>query len=108
MRKTLIGVVTSDKRAKTRRVEVARLYQHPMYGKIVRGRTVCHVHDENNETHLGDTVEIAECRPRSALKRWELVRVVKASTEVDRQARQLASETSPPEENAAAESPSAE
>lgn len=94
MRKTLIGVVTSDKRSKTRRVEVSRLFQHPMYGKIVRGKTVCQVHDENNETHTGDTVEIAECRPRSATKRWELVRVVKASTDVDRQARQLAEATS--------------
>jgi small subunit ribosomal protein S17 len=103
MRKTLIGVVTSDKRAKTRKVEVSRLYQHPMYGKIVRGRTVCHMHDENNETHLGDTVEIAECRPRSALKRWELVRVVKASTEVDRQARELAAATEQPAEAAAKE-----
>lgn len=103
MRKTLIGVVTSDKCAKTRKVEVSRLYQHPMYGKIVRGRTVCHMHDENNETHVGDTVEIGECRPRSALKRWELVRVVKASSEVDRQARQLAAETAEPTTQPAAE-----
>ncbi|MFV0444970.1 MAG: 30S ribosomal protein S17 [Planctomycetaceae bacterium] len=103
MRRTLIGVVTSDKQAKTRKVEVSRLFQHPMYGKIVRGRTVCHVHDEKNETHLGDTVEIAECRPRSALKRWELVRVVKASTDVDRQARKLAEQTEQPATEAAVE-----
>jgi len=79
MRKTLIGTVTSDKRAKTRRVEVDRLYRHPKYGKIVKARTVCHVHDEKNESKQGDSVEIAECRPRSALKRWELVRIVKAA-----------------------------
>ena len=103
MRKTLIGVVTSDKRAKTRRVEVSRLFQHPIYGKIVRGKTICHMHDENNETHLGDTVEIAECRPRSAQKRWELVRVVKASTDVDRQARRLAEESEQPTAEATAE-----
>jgi small subunit ribosomal protein S17 len=77
MRKTLIGTVTSDKRAKSRRVEVERLYQHPKYGKILKAKTVCHVHDEKNESLMGDSVEIAECRPRSALKRWELVRVVK-------------------------------
>ncbi|MCA9055374.1 MAG: 30S ribosomal protein S17 [Planctomycetaceae bacterium] len=103
MRKTLIGVVTSDKRSKTRRVEVSRLYQHATYGKIVRGRTVCQVHDENNETHTGDTVEIAECRPRSATKRWELVRVVKASTDVDRQARRMAEEEAQPAGEGAAE-----
>ncbi len=96
MRKTLIGVVTSDKCSKTRRVEVARLYQHAKYGKIVRGKTVCHVHDPKNETHVGDTVEIVECPPRSALKRWELLRVVKASTELDREAQQFANANAEP------------
>jgi small subunit ribosomal protein S17 len=79
MRRILQGVVTSDKRPKTRRVEVTRLFRHPKYGKIVRDRTICHVHDEQNQAHTGDVVEIAECRPRSALKRWELVRVVTAA-----------------------------
>ena len=41
-----IGVVTSDKMAKTRRVEIPRLVRHPKYGKILRRKTVCHVHDE--------------------------------------------------------------
>jgi len=76
MKKTLTGVVTSDKMDKSLRVEIDRRYQHPMYGKIVRGRTICYVHDENNEGSQGDVVEIAECRPRSKTKRWELVRVV--------------------------------
>ncbi|MFO1091909.1 MAG: 30S ribosomal protein S17 [Planctomycetaceae bacterium] len=80
MRRTLIGIVTGDKRAKTRRVEVARQYRHPKYGKIVRDRTVCHVHDEANQSKSGDEVEIIECRPRSKMKRWELVRVVKAAS----------------------------
>ena len=84
MRTTLQGIVTSDKCEKTRRVEVRRLYRHPKYGKIVRGRTICHVHDEQNESHQGDTVEIQECRPRSKQKRWELVRVVEKSKLVDR------------------------
>lgn len=79
MRRTLVGKVVSDRNAKTRRVDVDRVYQHAKYKKIVRGRTVCYVHDEKNESKLGDTVEIAECRPRSATKRWELVRVVTAS-----------------------------
>jgi small subunit ribosomal protein S17 len=44
---------------------------------------VCHVHDEQEESQPGDLVEIIECRPRSRLKRWELVRVVTKSTAVD-------------------------
>jgi small subunit ribosomal protein S17 len=79
MKKTLVGVVTRDKNAKSRRVEIERLYRHPKYGKIVRGRTICYVHDEDNASHRGDTVEIVESRPRSKLKRWELVRVVKSA-----------------------------
>ncbi len=57
-------------------MEIPRLVQHPKYGKYIRRRTVCYVHDENNESHLGDTVEIVESRPLSKMKRWELVRVV--------------------------------
>lgn len=79
MRKTLQGVVASDKMNKTRRVVIQRLYKHAKYGKIVRGRTVCHVHDENNSSKTNDIVEIVESRPRSKTKRWELVRVVKSA-----------------------------
>jgi small subunit ribosomal protein S17 len=78
-----IGLVTGDKTAKTRRVEIGRLVKHPKYGKYLRRKTVCHVHDEQNESAQGDTVEIVECRPRSRLKRWELVRVVSKSRAVD-------------------------
>ncbi len=82
MRTTLVGVVTSDRNSKTRRVDVERLHQHSKYKKIVRDRTVCYVHDENNDSKIGDTVEIAECRPRSKSKRWELVRIVKSVSDV--------------------------
>ena len=82
-KKQMIGVVTSDKCAKTRRVEIDRLVRHAQYGKFMRRRTVCHVHDENNESGLGDTVEIVECPPKSRLKRWDLVRVVEKSSAVD-------------------------
>jgi small subunit ribosomal protein S17 len=82
-KRTSIGVVTRDKTAKTRRVEIPRLVRHPKYGKILRRKTICYVHDENNESHLGDTVEIVESRPRSKLKRYELVRIVSKSTAVD-------------------------
>lgn len=78
-----IGVVTSDKTAKSRRVEIQRLVRHKKYGKILRRKTVCHVHDEGNESSQGDTVEIRECPPRSKTKTWELVRVVSKSTAVD-------------------------
>jgi small subunit ribosomal protein S17 len=82
MRRRAIGVVTRDKMAKTRRVEVPRLYRHPKYGKTLRTKTICYVHDEANESHSGDLVEIVESRPRSKTKRWELVRIVTKSTSV--------------------------
>ena len=77
------GVVTSDKMKKSRRVEIPRLVRHAKYGKILHRKTVCHVHDENEESHVGDTVEITECPPKSKLKRWQLVRVVSKSQAVD-------------------------
>lgn len=77
------GIVTSDKAAKTRRVEIPRLVRHPRYGKFVRRKTICHVHDENNESHTGDLVEIVESRPLSRLKRWELVRVIEKGRMLD-------------------------
>src|SRR5258706_13183326 len=75
-RRVLIGVVTSDKMNKTRRVEIPRLVKHQRYGKYIRRRTICHVHDEKNESRLGDTVEIRESRPLSKTKHWTLVRIV--------------------------------
>jgi small subunit ribosomal protein S17 len=77
------GTVTSAASSKTRRVEVPRIVRHPKYGRILHRRTVCHVHDERDESGTGDLVEIIECRPRSKTKRWELVRVVAKSTAVD-------------------------
>jgi small subunit ribosomal protein S17 len=75
-RRILQGIVTRDNTSKTRRVEVERLVRHPKYGKFVKRRTVCYVHDEKNESHLGDTVEIVESRPLSKMKRWELIKIV--------------------------------
>ena len=82
-KRVALGVVTSDKAAKTRRVEIPRLVKHPRYGKYLRRRTACLVHDEENQSQEGDTVEIVESRPRSKTKRWELVRVVSKSRLVD-------------------------
>lgn len=77
------GTVTSAAAKKTRRVEIPRIIRHAKYGRILHSRTVCHVHDEDEQSAAGDLVEIIECRPRSKTKRWELVRVVAKSTAVD-------------------------
>jgi small subunit ribosomal protein S17 len=82
-KRVLVGVVAGDRMKKTRRVEIPRQVRHPKYSKIIHRKTICHVHDEAEESHEGDTVEIVESRPRSKLKRWELVRVVKKSQAVD-------------------------
>lgn len=75
-RRICVGVVTSDKMAKTRIVEISRVVKHAVYGRYVRRKTVCYVHDETEQAAQGDTVEIIEARPRSRTKRWELVRIV--------------------------------
>ena len=75
-RRLAVGIVTSDSMNKTRRVEIPRLVKHARYGKYIRRRTICHVHDENNESHKGDMVEIMETRPLSKTKNWRLVQVV--------------------------------
>jgi small subunit ribosomal protein S17 len=85
-RRVEIGVVTSDKMNKTRRVEIPRLVKHARYGKYIKRRTICHVHDENNESRTGDQVEIMESRPLSKTKHWRFVRVVtKAPEQVQHQ-----------------------
>jgi small subunit ribosomal protein S17 len=75
-RRVEIGVVTRDKMDKTRRVEIPRLVKHPRYGKYIRRRTICYVHDETNQSRMGDTVEIMETRPISKNKNWRLLKVV--------------------------------
>lgn len=78
-RRTEVGFVTSDKMNKTRRVEIPRLVKHQRYGKYIKRRTICHVHDEQNESRVGDRVEIVETRPISKTKHWRLLRVVARS-----------------------------
>jgi len=82
-KRMLIGRVKSDKMSKTRVVQIARLVKHPKYEKFYRDRTTCYVHDENNESGEGDTVQIIESAPTSKKKRWTLVKVVEKSSEVD-------------------------
>lgn len=71
-----IGIVQSDARDKTRKVVIAYSSRHPKYGKYIKRRSVLQVHDESNESHKGDRVEVAECRPISKTKSWVLTRVV--------------------------------
>jgi len=70
------GSVVSDKMDKSAVVLIERRVKHPVYGKFVRKSTKLHIHDENNECGVGDTVQITECRPISKTKSWKLVKVV--------------------------------
>jgi len=76
-RRTITGVVVSDKMDKTRVVDVERRVRHPFYEKVMTKRSRFYAHDEGNESHSGDLVEIMSARPLSRLKRWRVVRVVK-------------------------------
>ncbi|HPG11879.1 MAG TPA: 30S ribosomal protein S17 [Chitinophagaceae bacterium] len=76
LRKTRIGVVTSNKMTKTITVEVERKVKHPIYGKFVKKTSKFHAHDDKNECSIGDIVRIMETRPLSKTKRWRLVEVV--------------------------------
>ena len=75
-RKTLTGVVTSDKMDKTIVVAINEKKNHPLYGKGVKFTRKFKVRDENNEAHVGDTVEIMETRRVSKDVHFRLVKVV--------------------------------
>lgn len=76
-RKSVIGIVSSNKMQKTITVKAERRVKHPRYGKFVKRVSVYKAHDEENEAGQGDKVEIVESRPISKDKRWRLVRIVK-------------------------------
>ena len=76
LRKVRIGVVTSNKMAKTITVAIERKVKHPIYGKFVKKTTKFHAHDEKNECTIGDTVRIMETRPLSKTKRWRLIEII--------------------------------
>ena len=75
-RKTQIGFVSSRSGDKSIKVTIAYKTPHPLYQKVVNRQTVLHVHDEKNETKVGDKVEVMETRPISRLKRWRVVSVL--------------------------------
>jgi small subunit ribosomal protein S17 len=80
LKRTLVGKVVSDKRAKTVTVLVERRVKHELYGKIVVKSSKYHAHDENNEYKLGDVIEIAESRPLSTTKNWVATRLVEKAS----------------------------
>jgi len=76
-KRKLTGVVVSDKATKTIVVKVERKTMHAKYHKFVTNSNKFHAHDEKEQAQIGNTVTIVESRPRSALKRWELLSIVK-------------------------------
>ncbi|UCJ05690.1 30S ribosomal protein S17 [Chitinophaga pendula] len=76
LRKSRIGVVSSNKMDKTITVSVERKVKHPIYGKFVKKTTKFMAHDEKNECSIGDTVRIMETRPLSKNKCWRMVEVI--------------------------------
>ena len=76
LRKTMIGIVSSDKMEKTIVVSVVDNVKHPLYGKIVKKTYKLQAHDENNECQVGDRVRVMETRPLSKNKRWRVVEIV--------------------------------
>jgi small subunit ribosomal protein S17 len=78
--RTLTGRVVSTKMQKTVAVEIERLVKHGMYGKFIRRTTKLLAHDEKGESHDGDLVKIAPCRPMSRRKSWQLIEVLEKAT----------------------------
>ena len=76
LRKTMFGIVVSDKMDKTVVVSVVDNVKHPVYGKIVKKTYKLKAHDENNECHVGDRVRVMETRPLSKDKRWRVVEII--------------------------------
>ena len=76
-RKVRTGVVITDKSNKTRVVKISRKVRHSLYGKVLKRSSKFHVHDEKNESKVGDEIKIVETRPISKLKKWRMVEVLK-------------------------------
>jgi small subunit ribosomal protein S17 len=75
-RKVREGLVVSDKMDKTVVVEVEDRVKHALYGKVMRRTSRLKAHDEQNDAHQGDRVQIMETRPLSATKRWRIVEIL--------------------------------
>lgn len=75
-KKTMVGLIASDKMDKTVVVEVVRRMRHPVYHKYIQSRSRYKAHDEANSCKVGDRVLIEECRPMSREKRWRVVEII--------------------------------
>jgi len=82
-RKTIVGFVTKRSGDKSIKVTIPYKTPHPLYHKVINRKTVVHVHDEKNESKVGDKVEIMETRPLSRLKRWRITRIVERAVTTD-------------------------
>jgi small subunit ribosomal protein S17 len=80
LKRTLVGKVVSDKRAKTVTVLIERRVKHELYGKIVGKSSKYHAHDEKGEYKMGDMIEITESRPISKTKNWVATRLVQKAS----------------------------
>ena len=89
MRASKVGVVVSDRMDKTAIVAVERMVRHPSYKRIIRRTSRFFAHDEKNEAHVGDQVEIVETRPMSKNKRWRVARIIAKAPEKARGAAEL-------------------
>ena len=109
-KRTLQGVVVSDKQDKTVIVRVERRFAHPVFGKVVRRSNKFHAHGEKNEFSVGDLVWIEEHKPISKLKRWAVIRgekraKVEAPIEVESEKRSSKKRSSAKADTAAAAKP---
>ena len=82
LKRTLTGIVTSDKMDKTVTVLVERKVKHPLLGKIIRVSKKYHAHDEGNEIHAGDVVIIEECRPIAKTKSWRVAKLLEKAAAI--------------------------
>lgn len=80
MSKTLVGIVASDKGDKTIIVRLSTRKTHPLYRKKFSVSRKIAAHDEKNEAKIGDKVQIVECRPISATKRFKLDKIIEKPT----------------------------
>lgn len=75
-RRVIVGTVVSDKMDKSRVIKVERSVKHPFYKKYIKRTKKFMVHDENNESHIGDVLKVTEVRPLSRRKRWRLSEII--------------------------------
>jgi small subunit ribosomal protein S17 len=75
-RKTVVGRVVSDSMNKTIAVTVERIFQHPLYKKMVKRTAKIYAHDEERQAHVGDLVKVMSTRPISKMKRWRVVEIL--------------------------------